>query len=231
MDANTLFRVPELVAVVTGGGTGLGLMMARALATNGAKRVYIAGRRLDKLEAAASSHPKIIIPVVCDVTSKDSLASLAAKVKEEVGYVNLLVCNSGIVGPPVSELGVTPKDGAASLQKAIWDKWSVEDFTRTYEVNCTAVFFTAIAFLELLDLGNKPENRVEGVLSQIVITGSIASYIRVVVSGFAYVSSKAGVVQMMKAMATYLAPFQIRSNAICPGKQPSFLTALGARCF
>lgn len=243
VDANSLFQVPGLVAVITGGGTGmpmsyfitqpydyrnktnhilslpgLGLMMARALATNGAKRVYIAGRRLDKLQAAASSHPDILIPVVCDVTSKDSLAALAAKVKEEVGYVNLVVCNSGISGPGVSGLGASPKDGAANLQKAIWDAWSMEEFTKTFEVNCTAVFFTGIAFLELLDLGNKPENRAGGVLSQIVITGSIASYIRLVVSGFAYVASKAAVLQMMKALATYFAPFQIRSNAICPGK-------------
>lgn len=193
-------------------------MMARALATNGAKRVYIAGRRLDKLQAAASTHPDILIPVVCDVTSKDSLAALSAKVKEEVGYVNLVVCNSGVSGPGVGGLGANAKDSAVGLQKAIWDAWSMEDFTATFNVNCTAVFFTAIAFLDLLDLGNKPENRAGGVLSQIVITGSIASYIRLVVSGFAYVGSKAAVLQMMKAMATYLAPFQIRTNAICPGK-------------
>lgn len=193
-------------------------MMARALATNGAKRIYIAGRRMDKLREAASAHPSVIIPVECDVTSKDSLASLASKVASEIGYVNLVVCNSGIVGPGVGQLGPNAKESAKSLQKAIWDAWSMEDFTKTFEVNCSAVFFTAVAFLELLELGNMPENKAGGVLSQVVVTGSIASYIRLVVSGFAYVGSKAAVVQMMKAMATYLAPFQIRTNAICPGK-------------
>lgn len=200
-------------------------MMARALATNGARRIYICGRRLSKLQEAASSHPSILIPVECDVTSKDSLASLASQVEREVGFVHLVIANSGISGPGVAELPSDAKESAKKLQAAIWDKWSAEEFTRTFEVNVTAAFFTAIAFLSLLDEGNKGENKVNGVQSQVVITGSIASFIRLVVSGFAYVSSKAAVVHMMKALATYLAPFGIRVNAICPGFFKSEMTA------
>jgi NAD(P)-dependent dehydrogenase (short-subunit alcohol dehydrogenase family) len=193
-------------------------MMARALAINGAKRVYIAGRRLDVLEKAASSHSDILIPVQCDVTSKDSLAALAAKVKDEMGMVHLVICNSGISGPGVAGLGDAMKASPKAFMDAVWEKWSMEDFTKTYEVNCTAVFFTAIAFLELLDIGNKAENRVEGTQTQVIITGSIASYIKTVYSGFAYISSKAGVLQMMKTLSNTLAPFGIRTNSISPGK-------------
>ncbi len=52
-DASSLFRVDGLVAVITGGGSGIGLMMAKALAANGAAKVYIIGRRMESLEAAA----------------------------------------------------------------------------------------------------------------------------------------------------------------------------------
>ena len=52
LNASNLYDVTGLVAVVTGGGTGIGLMMAKALEANGAK-VYILGRRMDALEKAA----------------------------------------------------------------------------------------------------------------------------------------------------------------------------------
>ncbi|THW03338.1 hypothetical protein D6D25_08441, partial [Aureobasidium pullulans] len=76
---NNLFSVDGLVAVITGGATGIGLMMTKALASNGAKKIYIIGRRKDKLEEAASHNPSVIIPVVGDVTSKDTLKEIAAR--------------------------------------------------------------------------------------------------------------------------------------------------------
>jgi len=201
-------------------------MMAKALASNGAHRVYIIGRRLDRLTTAASHAPAIIKPIVGDVTSKDSLSSIAAQITSEVGHVDLLVCNSGIGGPAMSDI---PKDASlAEFKSAVWEKWSMEDFGATYATNISAVFFTAVAFLELLDAGNKrPDKKaMEGVSSQIVITGSIAAYIRVVVSGFAYVSSKAGVTQMAKALSTFLAPHGIRVNTLAPGCEFLFPDAL-----
>lgn len=55
LDASALFSVNGLVAVVTGGGTGIGLMIARALEHNGAK-VYILGRREEVLKTAAKQN-------------------------------------------------------------------------------------------------------------------------------------------------------------------------------
>jgi NADP-dependent 3-hydroxy acid dehydrogenase YdfG len=73
-------------------------MIAKALALNGASKVYIIGRRLEKLEQAAKASPHgNIIPLVGDVTSQDSLVALAEKVKEETGYIDLLVPNAGIM--------------------------------------------------------------------------------------------------------------------------------------
>ncbi|KAH0614812.1 uncharacterized protein H6S33_000448 [Morchella sextelata] len=70
LEANTLFSTKGLVAVVTGGGTGIGLMIAAALEHNGAERVYIVGRRKEVLENAAKEHSKYgkIIPLVGEVT-------------------------------------------------------------------------------------------------------------------------------------------------------------------
>ena len=213
-DTSNLFKVNGLVAVITGGGTGIGLMMAKALALNGASKVYILGRRLEKLEAAAKSSPHgNIIPIQCDVTSKDALAAAASQVQKEVGFINLLIANSGISGPLLDKL---PKDASIKqFQDYCWG-WTAEDFTKVYEVNNTSVFFTSIAFLELLDEGNK-RNNVQGVTSQIIVTASVASFMRYVLTGFAYVSSKAAATSMSKALSTMLAPHDVRVNAICPG--------------
>jgi NADP-dependent 3-hydroxy acid dehydrogenase YdfG len=54
----TLFAVDGLIAVITGGGSGIGWLMAKSLAENGAKRVYIIGRREDKLREAADGYDK-----------------------------------------------------------------------------------------------------------------------------------------------------------------------------
>jgi short-subunit dehydrogenase involved in D-alanine esterification of teichoic acids len=59
LNAPNLFKVTGLVTVITGGGSGLGYMMAKALVSNGAKRVYIIGRQLQKLEEAAKLHDRI----------------------------------------------------------------------------------------------------------------------------------------------------------------------------
>lgn len=57
LDASKLFSVEGVVAVITGGATGIGWMMTKALAENGAERVYIVGRREKVLEEAAAEYP------------------------------------------------------------------------------------------------------------------------------------------------------------------------------
>lgn len=56
--AGNLFGVDGLVAVITGGGTGIGAMMTTALAENGAARIYIIGRRIEKLQEMAAKYPE-----------------------------------------------------------------------------------------------------------------------------------------------------------------------------
>ena len=91
-DPKKLFSVEGMVVCITGGGTGIGLMMTKAFANNGAAKVYIVGRRKEKLEEAAKVSPHgNIIPLVGDVTSKESLCEIAETIKQDIGYLNLLI--------------------------------------------------------------------------------------------------------------------------------------------
>lgn len=86
MDAQSLFNLNGAVAVVTGGGTGIGLICARTLAANGAK-VYITGRREQMLKDAVQAHGQglrgSIVPVPTDITNKDDLVKLRDAIEEK----------------------------------------------------------------------------------------------------------------------------------------------------
>jgi NADP-dependent 3-hydroxy acid dehydrogenase YdfG len=81
-------------------------MFAKALALNGAKKVYITGRRTEVLEKAAKESPHgNIIPLPGDVSSKESLLEIAEHVRKEDGYLNLLIANAGAGGPGPHQVG------------------------------------------------------------------------------------------------------------------------------
>jgi NAD(P)-dependent dehydrogenase (short-subunit alcohol dehydrogenase family) len=198
-------------------------MMARALALNGANKVYIIGRRKDVLEAAAKSVTTgNIIPLVGDVTSKENLSSIVSTITSEVGYINLLVANSGMLGPQ-SAVPLTVESTIADFQKA-YEGSSFDEFAETFRLNTVAVWYTVLAFLGLLDEGNKKGNVQQR--SQVLATSSIGGFNRNVPGGYAYGQSKAATTHMMKQLATGLSPFGIRSNVLAPGCE-SFLISFG----
>ncbi|KAI1196108.1 short-chain dehydrogenase [Nemania serpens] len=233
-DSSTLFRVDGIVAVITGGGTGIGLTMARALAFNGASRVYILGRRVEVLEEAAKEHASLI-PLKCDVTSKKDLQDVVDRVKSDVGYVNLVVANSGAIGPAVR---FSPTASVSQLRQTLFTDFAMEDMNDTLGVNITAAFFTMTAFLELLDEGNKRALRggfgkpikegsdVPSIQSQVIFTTSISAFSRHWSSSPPYLTSKVAIMQVTKHASTQLAKFGIRVNAIAPGIYPSELAAV-----
>ncbi|WP_406691077.1 SDR family oxidoreductase [Saccharopolyspora sp. ID03-671] len=98
----------ERVAVVTGAGTGLGRVIARALLAEG-YRVALAGRRPEPLaETAGESTAARAIPT--DVTDADSVAALFDTVRQEWGRVDLLVNNAGTFGPAGDVGELAPDD-------------------------------------------------------------------------------------------------------------------------
>ena len=196
--------------------TGIGAMMARALALNGAEKIYIIGRRKEKLDEVAKSVPTSnIIPIIGDVTSKEALAAIVATITSETGYINVLIANSGTLGPQAS-IPVPSISSVADFQKA-WGETDFEEYADTFRLNAVAVWFTVVAFLGLLDEGNKKANVVQ--TSQVIATSSIASFNRKAPGGFAYGQSKAATTHLIKQLATELVPFGIRSNAIAPGRE------------
>jgi NAD(P)-dependent dehydrogenase (short-subunit alcohol dehydrogenase family) len=204
---------------------GIGLTMARALAFNGARKVYILGRRLEVLKTVAQAHASLA-PLKCDVTSKEDLQAAVDHITTEVGYVNLVVVNSGSIGPPVR---FDPAHSLPELRKALFTDFSMEGMNETLHLNVTAAFFTMTAFLELLDAGNR--NALEGgfgrpiragsdvptIQSQVIFTTSISAFSRHWSSSPPYLTSKVAIMQVTKHASTQLARFGIRVNAIAPG--------------
>lgn len=201
--------------------------MSLALALNGARRVYILGRRAEALQKVAAQSPhNNIVPLVGDVTSKDSLAAAAARVRDEVGHADVVICNSGVGGPlPAPAAQPDKEQTLEDIQAYLWSvPWT--DFSRTLDVNVTGVWYTAIAFLPLLIAANKlrpaPSTYPR---PQIITTGSIGGFNRMPLAGYAYGASKAAVHHMTKSMATMWGKFDIRANAIAPGLYYSELAA------
>lgn len=125
-------------AVVTGGGTGIGLMAAQALANNGA-RVYITGRRKEVLEqtvkthGANLTHPQgQLIPIVADVTSKSDILNFVHEVSKHEKKLDLLINNAGISeGSSETEKG---QESAGALADELW-KEDVTQWENVYRTN------------------------------------------------------------------------------------------------
>lgn len=205
-------------------------MIAKALAGAGTDKVYILGRRKDVLEKAAAEHESIT-PIECDVASKKSLQSAVDIITKERGYINLLVANSGIFGP---SNGFNFDLDIHDLRKSLFEETSMEDFTQAFHVNVTGTYFTMLAFLELLDAGNKKAVKggfgaplkegsdVPSIQSQVIINSSLSAYSRHRQCAPAYSGSKSAITHLAKHACTNLAKYEIRVNVLAPGcKRPS----------
>ncbi|GAM41181.1 hypothetical protein TCE0_041f14115 [Talaromyces pinophilus] len=218
--ASSLYNVDGLVALITGGGTGIGIMMAKALVENGAVKVYIAARRLEPLQAAAKEMGPQVVPIRCDVTDKDDLMQAVQTVKSQVGYLNLLICNSGTtgVGDSLLQRGKPPSPEEFFAKHWAFD---VQDYLHPFGVNVAGVWYTSVAFLPLLDAGNKKGNVSQS--SQIIVISSTAGLSKRGEAGFAYGQSKAASIHLAKQLSTLLPQWGMRANCITPGFFPSDL--------
>ncbi|KAK3699320.1 hypothetical protein LTR37_016472 [Vermiconidia calcicola] len=187
-----LTDVSGLVAVVTGGGTGLGLIIARTLEANGAK-VYITGRRLEKLqEASKLAVQGNIFPIQGSTSSHDDLQQAVDVITKETGYMDLLVNNAGMTtfdSSPNARPKPTPQTSSVSEIRDYYFNYRPQELWRdTLQTNIGAVFTTSMAFLELLDAGNKRRSK-DLPKSQILVIGSTGGLTRFTDS-FIYNASK-----------------------------------------
>jgi len=94
-----VFNVKDKVVLITGGGSGIGLMATQALAVNGAK-VYITGRTAEKLDTVAKTYSEgisgQIIPITADITDKQDIVKLFDEISQKEKHLDILINNAGI---------------------------------------------------------------------------------------------------------------------------------------
>ncbi|KAH7922024.1 NAD(P)-binding protein [Leucogyrophana mollusca] len=228
--SSNLFDLTGLVALVTGGGSGIGLMISQGLAANGAK-VYITGRRLEVLESTAKEWAQqqvggVMIPLQMDATNKESIKAARDVVAEKEGRLHILVNNAGQSGPLsnfLNEPSPSAQKEASSLGPALFAQESFEEWSNLYAVNTFSIYFVTVAFLDLLDKGSKDR---EGYTSNVINITSISGLIKLAQRHFCYNSSKAAGSHLTKMLSSEFAVkgIPVRVNAIAPGVYESGMT-------
>ncbi|GAA6033057.1 hypothetical protein JCM8097_000122 [Rhodosporidiobolus ruineniae] len=226
--AAKLFDLSGQVAVVTGGGTGLGLSQAKALAANGAK-VYITGRRKEVLEKAVEDAGGVfpsggsLHALPMDVTKRESILE-GVKAVEKDGFLSLLVNNAGIAKGKEKNLSKSKSQGIEAYSKAML-AFSEEAFETVYNTNVASPWFVTGAFLPLLVKAKAAKAPAAG--ASVINLTSISAFTRGDQDGQEiYNSSKAALVSLTNMMATEFADpaIDIRVNSIAPGLFPSEMT-------
>jgi len=192
MSAAKLFDLTGQVALVTGASSGLGVRFAQVLADAGAAVVLVA-RRADRLAAVRDRIEKgggRAVAIAADVTDRAAMTRAFDAAEQAFGTVTVLVNNAGVVA----------SGRAVELSEADW--------RRVIGTNLDAVFFwSQEASRRMLAAGRA--GAIVNIASMLGIS---------VTKGVApYAVSKAGVIQLTKAMAVELAFKGIRVNAIAPG--------------
>ncbi|KAI8978852.1 short-chain dehydrogenase [Trametes punicea] len=228
---NKIFDLQGRIALVTGGGTGIGLQIATGLAENGAK-VYITGRRKETLEKSAQSFTEqhkgngAIVPFVMDVTDRASIAAARDFIASKESKLHILVNCAGQTGPvsPWLEDPNSPqRKNAETLGRCLFEGESFESWAGLYSINTFSVFFVTTAFLGLLATGSN--DNPEYTSSVINIT-SVSGLMKLCQNHFAYNSAKAAASHLTKMMATEFAlkKVPVRVCAIAPGVWESEMT-------
>lgn len=224
-ELGNLFNVKDKVALVTGGGSGIGLMAVQALAVNGAK-VYIVGRTEEKLERVAETHGKgisgQIIPLVGDITSKKDIQRLVDEISSREKYLCILINNAGI-STSTQQAG---NPSAEEFKKNLFDNETAqfEDWAETYKTNTAQLYFMTTAFLPLLQ---KATDEIPSYSGTVINITSISGIVLKAQNHFAYNASKGAANHVTRMLASEIsnAGVKVRINAIAPGVFPSEMTA------
>jgi NAD(P)-dependent dehydrogenase (short-subunit alcohol dehydrogenase family) len=175
-------------ALITGGGSGIGLAIAEKFVTSGITTVIV-GRDRQKLAAAAEKLGPLCHPVSADLNDLAAIPALVKKIIDAYGHIDILVNNAGI-----------------NMKKEFTDVTD-EDFDQILHTNLKAVFSISREVVKtMLPLGKGNIINISSMASQYGIPKVIA-----------YTASKSAIEGMTKAMAVELSPMGILVNCIAPG--------------
>ena len=199
MNIRELFDLTGKVAIVTGGGSGIGRQMAEGLAEAGADLVLCA-RKAERCEQAAAELEQLgarALGLGCDVRDPDQIQAVVSRAVDELGRVDVLVNNAGTVW------GATPED------------MPLEGWQKVVDVNLTGVFLFAQAAGRLMI--ERGGGAIVNIASVAGLHGAPPEFVNTVV----YHATKGGVIAFTRDLAWKWAQHGIRVNAIAPGWFPS----------
>ncbi len=176
-------------ALITGGGTGIGAAIARALADEGAA-VSLAGRRKAPLDEVAGSL-RNAAAIVADVTKEADCVAMAAAARAAHGPIDIVIANAG------------------AATSAPFAQMDLSHWLGMIDVNLTGAFLTVKAALADLTRQSAGVRRIVFISS----TAGQKGYPYVA----AYCAAKHGVVGLARALSLELAPSGLTVNAVCPG--------------
>jgi NAD(P)-dependent dehydrogenase (short-subunit alcohol dehydrogenase family) len=200
MNVRDLFDLSGRVALVTGGGSGIGRQMAEALAELGAD-IVLCARRPERCEEAAAELAALGVRAVglrCDVTDKSEVDDLVARIVRELGRIDIVVNNAGTSW------------GAPAVDHPL------EAWNKVISVNLTGVFLVSQAAARaMIDRGDG------GKIVNVASTAAFGALPPELMDAVAYTASKGGVLALTRDLAVKWARHGILVNALAPGWFPS----------
>jgi NAD(P)-dependent dehydrogenase (short-subunit alcohol dehydrogenase family) len=181
-------RLNGKIAIITGGGSGIGKAIAQAFVREGAK-VVIAGRDSNKLKAAAAEIGGDCLTVSADVSKPNDVQKLVRAAIDKFKRIHILVNNAAVLLPGTAE------------------SISEEDFDQTFAINVRGLWLMSRAVLPHMRAASG---------GSIINIASVLSLVGAR-NRVAYAASKGAVMAMTKAMALDHAAENIRVNCIAPG--------------